>query len=252
MAFAKVSSSQLETTDLEQLVRETGALILPTRQFNLEIKSDESLPSVVVDRSQIEQVVANLLINASQSYSDGGIIRVHLSNESLPSDPERNAVRIQIQDEGCGIEEKDLGRIFEPYFSTKRDGHGLGLSTSYYFIVQRHGGEIDVNSKPGVGTTINVFIPEDESKSAPEKIPQVPTNSLRILIVDDEPTVQKGVGALIESLGHLFLAASDCHRRSSTLSGMQPIRSSSRSRNHRFEYSQRKRRSVCSQSIARN
>lgn len=206
MAFAKGTKTEAERTDLYELVKATSTLILPSRHSNVEIQSEPGLHQTTVVRSQIEQVVANLLINASQSYERGGTVSVQLSNQKMPSHPQQPAVQIQISDQGRGIPECDLDQIFKPFYTTKPTGHGLGLATSY-FIVQRHGGEISVESEVGKGTTIRVLLPVTPGEHEPTGVPtahQEPgaTKPVKILFIDDEPTVQQSVCAVIESLGH--------------------------------------------------
>ncbi len=213
MAFTKGAETQMQVTELETLVRDAASLALTTRNSSFEIDVQDQLDSVAVDRSQIEQVISNLLINADQSYRSGGKINIRLSNQTMPEDATLPAVQIQIQDYGCGIPKEKQDAIFQPYYSTKPTGSGLGLATSY-FIVQRHHGEIQVESEVGAGTTFEVFLPTalDNISLAPTATAEIDsksdnTKSMRILVVDDEPMVQQGIAAYLRSLGYLPVLA---------------------------------------------
>lgn len=214
MAFTKGNATQMEVTELETLVRDTANLALTTRDSNYEFEVQEKLKPVTIDRSQIEQVVSNLLINADQSYRSGGKINIRLFNAFMPDDSSRTAVQIQIEDFGGGIPDEKLELIFQPYFSTKPTGSGLGLATSY-FIVQRHHGEIRVTSAIGKGTTFDVFLPttlEDLAKSFSAPSDQDTSSgsidTIKVMVVDDEQMVQQGIAAYLRSLGYLPTLAS--------------------------------------------
>lgn len=206
MSFAKGGAPQLTEVDLEALVRETAHLILTGRKSEFELKIEPGPKIVKVDRSQIEQVVTNLLINADQAQPSGGTIRIEVGTGNMPSNPIRSAVNFQIHDEGYGIEKESLNKILEPYYSTKPDGSGLGLATSH-IILQRHGGEIDIQSELGVGTSISVFLPAADSSISASPQPTSQEPPTRILFLDDEPLIRSSIVALIQSLGYDAVAA---------------------------------------------
>lgn len=211
-AFAKGAETQMELTELEPLVRESARLALTTRGSRYEIEVQDKLARALIDRSQIEQVVSNLLINADQASCGGGRIFIRLSNQAMPDAPERPAIRIQIQDFGCGIPDEQLNQIFQPYFTTKSDGTGLGLATSY-FILQRHQGKIKVHSQVDQGTTFDVYLPI--SPLDPTSVLQMtdsssqssPNDTLKVMFVDDEESVRIGIAAFLSSLGYLPVLA---------------------------------------------
>jgi two-component system NtrC family sensor kinase len=130
--------------------------LLERQRVRVERHLARDLPRIHGYADQLTQVVINLLINAAQAMPDGGLIRLETAydTERYPD----GAVRISIQDQGIGIDPKELERIFEPFFTTKAEGNGLGLAVCAQ-IVDEHSGQIDVESKPGAGSTFNVFLP---------------------------------------------------------------------------------------------
>jgi len=152
--FSRESIPQKNLSSINQIMEHTLALIGNQSIFhNVEIikRFGESLPDLMVDPNQIEQVFINLLLNAAQAMAQGGSLTI----ETAASD---SSICVRISDTGCGIRPEDLRRIFDPFFTTKQKGTGLGLSVSYG-IVQNHGGAIEVESEVGVGTTFLVRLP---------------------------------------------------------------------------------------------
>jgi two-component system NtrC family sensor kinase len=160
-------------TDINQAVKKTLTLVthhLYKQKIDADILVDQHLPPIYADSQQLEQVLVNLYLNAIDAMPEGGklIIRASLK----PVDGSGPMVLITVKDTGYGIEEKDLTRIFQPFFSAKKGrGMGLGLSISER-IIRNHGGKINVDSQPGQGTTFRLYLPADrnpqESNSAAE------------------------------------------------------------------------------------
>jgi CheY-like chemotaxis protein len=161
------------------------------------------------DAGQLGQVIQNIAMNADQAMAQGG--RVEVVARNLPaSDPDlpeglarRDHVLISITDSGIGIPEQDLDRIFDPYFTTKEKGSGLGLATSYS-IVRNHEGRLLARSEVGRGSTFLVYLPA--SGAAPEApadaAAAAETRAARILVMDDEEIVRNVTGELLGVLGH--------------------------------------------------
>lgn len=149
-----------------------------------------------IDEGQIAQVMTNLVINSKQAMPDGGVLEVATENVTIDDTPEeggrKNFIRITVRDHGHGISEENLSRIFDPYFSTKPNGSGLGLSTTYS-IIKNHGGSISVSSAVGAGTTFLIDIPAvtDREPSEPpsDLMFEEDLRGLRVLIMDDDETV---------------------------------------------------------------
>src|SRR5262249_50942170 len=148
----------------------------------------EDLYHARVDAGQIGQVLHNVLLNARQAMPQGGIIEVGAQNVVSPSGPGIDPrIRISIRDYGCGIPADVLPRIFDPYFTTKPGGSGLGLATAYA-IVAKHGGHISVESTPGYGTVLTIDLPACLESLAPENpvVSDFQTGKERILVMDDD------------------------------------------------------------------
>jgi len=159
LKFARQSTPEMERHDLKETIESSVRLTeYLARKSNVQVKLDLPRTPVMVtyDAQQIEQVLMNLLSNAIQAIKKGGTVRINLSEAS-------GAVAIAVQDNGIGIPEKNLQRIFDPFFTTKPEGEGTGLGLSVSFgIITRHRGRIEVDSKPGLGTTFTILLPIDQ------------------------------------------------------------------------------------------
>jgi signal transduction histidine kinase len=156
-SFARQSSAERRPVDLNGVVRETLLLVgRPTSMSDVQIDTDlqPDLPALLGDANALQQVVLNLLTNAREAMSKGG--RIHIETGRAPDHPDR--LRLAIADTGPGIAASDLPHIFEPFYTTKPAGTGLGLAVSYG-IVQDHQGTIEVQSVPGHGTTFVLTFP---------------------------------------------------------------------------------------------
>ncbi len=164
LKFARQSTPELERRDLRETIQASVRLTeYLARKSNVVVKMDMPSSAVMVsyDAQQIEQVLINLIGNAIQAMKNGGTVRINLSEVG-------GTVAIAVQDNGIGIPEKNLQRIFDPFFTTKPEGEGTGLGLSVSFgIVTRHGGKIDVESKPGLGTTFTVLLPIEQRAPQP-------------------------------------------------------------------------------------
>jgi CheY-like chemotaxis protein len=175
----------------------------------------DNLWSVVVDEGQISQVLQNLIINAEQAMLEGGVIDVTVANDSIPSISDLplkpgDYVRISVTDHGIGIPQDHLSKIFDPYFTTKQKGSGLGLATTYS-IIKRHEGHITVTSALGQGACFTFYLPasflqESTQQEAPDDLI---SGKGRILVMDDEEEIQEVLGAMLQHLGFDVDFASD-------------------------------------------
>jgi len=213
LTFAKGGSPVKATASLGGLVKDTVTFHLRGSKTRVEFTVPDELWPAEIDAGQISQVVQNLAINADQAMPAGGTLRVTCTNCDLTQRPSRlgpklgRYVQISVRDEGIGIPEENLKKIFDPYFTTKPKGSGLGLATSYS-IVKAHGGWIDCTSLPGEGTTFSVFLPagdrvpvamttETEGKTFPERVPA----TARVLVLDDEEAICALVTCALEPMG---------------------------------------------------
>lgn len=203
LVFSKGGNPQKDANvDLESLVREVSEFDLSGSNVKLNFTCVENLWTASVDKGQIEQVVSNIVINARQAMPDGGTVHVHLNNVELQDDEigqlrAGQYVKVSIRDEGAGIPEDIQKRIFEPYFTTKQMGNGLGLATAYS-IVAKHGGSLNVDSREGSGATFTFLLPVDKNgavaKSTTPDVELLVKRELKrpwggVLIMDDEALI---------------------------------------------------------------
>ncbi len=176
--FAREKAPEKKFADLAQLIEDTVRIVerpAHLRDIQINFDLDRNLPPIWVDADQIKQVVMNMLVNSQQAIEEKGSITIRTRRTPAPMAPEPGAppvpmVEIAIIDTGCGIPEKNLQRIFDPFFTSKEVGKGTGLGLSVsHGIVKAHGGAIEVNSKVGEGTTFRVYLPLDPPSAGDSK-----------------------------------------------------------------------------------
>ncbi|UNC93031.1 hybrid sensor histidine kinase/response regulator [Candidatus Contubernalis alkaliaceticus] len=207
--FAKGGAPIKKTIYLKNLLKDTIGFILSGSASICKVQIAEDLFPIEADSTQIGQVINNILINAVQAMPEGGKISLTACNliltddelNSIPLSP-GDYVCITIGDDGIGITPYHLDKIFDPFFSTKPGGSGLGLATAHT-IIQNHGGLIQVESQPGMGTTIFIYLPACAG-ACPEtdKNEELYFGSGHILIMDDDELVLKTCGEMLKSLGY--------------------------------------------------
>lgn len=217
LTFAKGGSPVKKPTVIAGLLKDSTSFALRGSNVRSEFSLPPDLWPVEVDEGQINQLIHNLIINADQAMPEGGTIRVSAENitvtdGSAMSLKEGRYVKISIRDQGIGIPKHYLGKIFDPYFTTKQKGSGLGLATSYS-IIKNHGGHIAVDSEMDVGTTFDVYLPaaEQRTPSAQRIQERIITGQGRILVMDDEELVREVVGRMLEQIGYEAAFARDGH-----------------------------------------
>lgn len=215
LTFSRGGAPIKKTASVAELLKDSVTFALRGSNVRCEFSLPDDLWPVEVDEAQINQVINNLIINAEQAMPEGGIINVRAENmvvgteQGLPL-KEGRYVKIAIEDQGIGILKEHLPRIFDPYFTTKQKGSGLGLATSYS-IIKRHDGYITVESQLGVGTTIYIYLPASEkpiSKSE-GKEEKLNLGQGKVLLMDDEEIVRKVAGKMLEHLGYEVEFAKD-------------------------------------------
>jgi signal transduction histidine kinase/CheY-like chemotaxis protein len=208
LTFAKGGAPVRRVVSMSKLVLDAVQLARAGASISISVNIADDLHFALVDPTQVSQVLLNLLLNARQSMPEGGIIEVRAENaESSDTGP---SVQISVRDYGCGIPHDVLPRIFDPYFTTKRGGNGLGLATAYA-IVAKHGGQISVKSKPGQGSTFLIELPASlEGPAAEAPTPkQTYRGRERILVMDDEAAVRNLLNAVLSRLGYDVQTAGD-------------------------------------------
>ncbi len=220
LTFAKGGAPLRAAVSLPEVVREVAEFALRGAKVRCEFDLPAGLWPANVDKGQIGQVVQNIVINALQAMPDGGLIRIALSNHEVDTElagvlaPGRY-VRLDFSDQGPGIAPADLLRIFDPYFTTKQKGSGLGLAT-VHSIVKKHGGHVTAESKLGAGTTFHVWVPAAEAGLPPRKgtvapmpAPVVAPSAARVLIMDDEDFIRNLGCSILRRYGYQAHAVAD-------------------------------------------
>ncbi len=219
LGFARGGQYELKPTDLNELVSKTANIFGRTKkEIMIHQKYEKNIWPVEVDRVQIEQVLINLYVNSWQAMpGDGGDIYLETSNIVLNAADalimnikEGDYVQIMITDTGIGMDEETCRRVFEPFFSTKEKGRGVGLGlASAYGIIKEHGGTIDVSSELGHGTIFSIYLPASTKKIFREIIEKktIIKGYETILLVDDESTIVEVCGEILSTLGYNVLRA---------------------------------------------
>ena len=223
LAFARKQQLQRSSVAVADILGGVERMVRRVAEagIRLEIRIAPDVGEVVADRHQIEQVLLNLAINACDAMDNRGTLSVRVDSIELAGDEaERHRVRpgayvrFAVSDTGTGMSEDTQRSVFEPFFTTKEVGRGTGLGLAVaHGIVTQHGGQIDVESELGKGSTFTVFLPHARSLPATSGvIPVKPAASLgheTVLVVEDEPAVRRAVQRNLERLGFRVLAAHD-------------------------------------------
>ena len=213
LTFARGGAPIKKTASIGKLIQDTVSFSLRGSHNRSEFAFGADLSSAEIDAGQISQVIANLVVNADQAMPNGGTLHVSSENFSYsatttPAVPDLAAgdyVRIRIRDEGVGIPAKYMKRIFDPYFTTKPKGSGLGLATAYS-IIKNHNGLMTVESEVHVGTTFTIYLPAALDQEMPVDAPRTLTPAMpgtgRVLVVDDEDAIRDLVEFTLTRLGY--------------------------------------------------
>ena len=206
--FASGGAPIKKIAAIDDLIREAAQLSLPGSKTKAVFDFAADLWPSNVDGGQISQVVQNLVINADQAMPNGGIVRIAAANANISADSPLSLkpgpyVLVTVQDQGTGMSDEIMRQIFDPYFTTKQAGHGLGLAICYS-IISRHQGHLGVESAIDVGTTFRFYLPAAEERiKATEPLDAPPARGTgRILLMDDEEVVRNTVGRVLEELGY--------------------------------------------------
>ena len=222
LAYAGKTTLQTVPVDLSAHVREIAGLLRAaiSRKVELVMDLDDDLPPVDADPAQLQQLVMNLVVNGAEACErrPGSVrMRTHIREVGMPADPAMESpgdvepgtyVRLEVRDDGAGMAPEVQQKIFDPFFSTKFTGRGLGLA-AVLGIVRSHKGSISVDSTPGKGSVFEVLLPVSKVERAPrrEDASNVPTGEGLILVVDDEPLVLRLATAALEKLGYRVATA---------------------------------------------
>lgn len=216
LTFSKGGAPIKKAASIRELLVESATFALRGTNVSCTFEMPDNIWTVEIDEGQINQVVNNLVINSVQAMPDGGNITIGVDlvdvNDARPAllKSDVRYIKISVRDNGIGIAEKDLTKIFDPYFSTKQKGSGLGLATSFS-IISKHDGIMTVESQVGVGTCFYIYLPASEKELIPE--PTVSTilkeGHGRILIMDDEDIIRHLVTNVLTSVGYEVVGVAD-------------------------------------------
>jgi two-component system, cell cycle sensor histidine kinase and response regulator CckA len=213
LTFSKGGSPVRELASMGDLLRDMATFVLAGSDVKPELSIPHDLWACEVDIGQLSEVINNLLINAQQAMPKGGTINIVAENHVV-SDVRRlplaagRYVMISIRDHGVGIPSNQLSRIFDPFYSTKQQGTGLGLTVAYS-IIKKHDGHIEISSDVGVGTVVQIYLPASNKSTVDTAQPQQEPKRGhgRILLMDDEEFLLDAISKIIGSLGYSVATA---------------------------------------------
>jgi len=212
LTFSKGGEPNKEEVELTSLIEDTVLFDLTGSNVKPVFNFSKSVYESYVDKGQIQQVISNLVINADQAMPNGGLIFISVDNidikkGQLPLVTKGSYIRVKVQDQGTGMSPDIYEKIFDPYFSTKDNGSGLGLTT-VFSIITKHDGHINVESKPGEGTTFIIYLPLIKVSNSSETDRLAPdvthASNRRILVMDDDEDILNLV-SFFQCLIRLFI-----------------------------------------------
>ncbi len=209
LTFSQGGAPLVDVVSMSELLNDTATFSLRGSNIVARFSIQEDLWEAEVDATQISQVIDNLVINARDAMSEGGTVFIRARN--LIPDEAHGAslspgryIQICIEDEGDGVSEESLSRIFDPYFTTKETGNGLGLAM-VHSIIEKHGGQIHVQSTPEVGTAFYIYLPasgKSRENLDRKKVENLPAGQGKILVMDDEEVVLDVAEDALTHLGY--------------------------------------------------
>jgi CheY-like chemotaxis protein len=213
LTFAKGGAPVMKLASLTELLKEAASFALTGSKVKCQFSIPAGLWHAEIDAGQVSQVIHNLVINAMQSMHAGGTIEILAENMALSETQSLgrglpviagNYVRIAVADHGTGIPVENMEKIFDPFFSTKKKGSGLGLATSFS-IARQHGGHISVESKVGSGSTFYLYLPASTQTATAKQDKKEALKAVgkaRILVMDDEPGVRDVAVRMLKHIGY--------------------------------------------------
>jgi CheY-like chemotaxis protein len=215
MTFSRGGTPVKKTTSIIEVIKESCDFSLRGSNVKCDYSVPEKLWPVEVDEGQISQVIRNLIINADQAMPEGGAIQIYLGNTIIRSGDglplaDGRYLKVVIRDSGTGISEDHKQKIFDPYFTTKAMGRGLGLAI-VYSIIKNHDGHITVESELEAGTSFIMYIPacENEIENSDTIKDELIIGQGRVLIVDDEEMIRTSLGELLKKINYEVEYAND-------------------------------------------
>jgi CheY-like chemotaxis protein len=216
LTFARGGKPVKKSVEIAEILKESAAFALRGSNVKLELSIPDDLWPIEADEGQINQVINNLIINADEAMPSGGTLKIQAENLTLkkmaiPLLPGGNYVHIDIADTGMGISPEHLERIFEPYFTTKQRGSGLGLTTAYS-IVRNHGGIILADSRQNKGSTFQIYLPATKkTMKGDKKMKTVSSGQAdgKVLVMDDDEIIRKMLKNMLSMAGYTVELSAD-------------------------------------------
>jgi PAS domain S-box-containing protein len=222
ITFSKGGDPVKRISSINKVLRDAVISVWQGLDIKPEFLMPDDIRQVDIDNTQIKQAINNIVINAKESMDNKGQLKIMCENidiaeEGLLTLNQGKYIKISFKDQGCGISKKNLKKIFDPYFSTKKmwtnKGQGIGLTVSYS-IIKKHGGLITVESELETGSTFSIYLPSavldkeldlqksEKKLTEPELLKQLDSNERKILLMDDEEAIRDFLGQIIKRLGY--------------------------------------------------
>ena len=211
LTFSKGGAPIRKAASIAELLKESARFVMSGSNVRCNFSIANDLLPADIDEGQISQVINNLVINAQESMSGGGIITIRAENVTVGGQTgmtgmsltDGKYIKITISDQGTGIQDDYIDKIFDPYFTTKQHGSGLGLTTTYA-IVKKHDAYISVKSQMGVGTTFSIYLPASIGRQEIKKVivEKSSAGCGRVLLMDDEEIIRDVAGSMLLHLGY--------------------------------------------------
>lgn len=214
LTFSKGGQPVKKILSIQKQLEESVDFSLAGSNVRCQLDLPGDIWPVEADEGQLGQVFQNVLTNANHAMAEGGTLHIRAENLTLTAKsgapPPGQYVKVSFQDQGCGIAPEIMGQIFDPYFTTKKSGSGLGLA-SCHSIITAHGGHIEISSVPGEGTTVTIYLQASPNaqmdwQSTP---PEMPATGGKILLMDDEAMIRDFTGELLNESGYEVALAKD-------------------------------------------
>ncbi|CAN5478221.1 PAS domain-containing sensor histidine kinase [soil metagenome] len=217
LTFARQQPLKQDKHNVNRLISSFEAVLRRACQNHIEfsLKLNESLPKVMIDATQFESALLNLVVNACDAIDETGKITiltdtVELEQNEISNLAQGNYVHVVVKDTGSGMPQEVISRALEPFSTTKEIGKGTGMGLSQvYGVIRQSGGDLSIKSKVGEGTEISLYIPAVSDELSEEEPPQTPSRSEKVLVVDDQPDVLDLAIALFNTMGYEVLSANN-------------------------------------------
>lgn len=218
LTFSKGGEPIKKAANIIEIIHQSTDFSLHGSNIQINYHCSENIWTAEIDSAQISQVIQNLAINARQAMPDGGRLDIYCENAAITEAdnfiamPQDRYIKVTVKDTGIGIPQEIIDSIFDPYFTTKQQGSGLGLALSYS-IIKKHGGYITVDSVPDIGATFTIYLPvsgeQAPASSAVTEVPDKKPGNARIMVMDDDEMIRDVSEEMLKNLGYEVILASD-------------------------------------------